>query len=211
MDTALKSARTTSTTSHSRPLAGDWILYRCYGYQDQKEWSMDFWYSVFSGTPSTSWNAVTAATAFQTAINTPLLNVLSSNAGVIGGEMWYNFGTGVIGTPVYLDNVGTAGSSPIPEDVAVVIQKITQSAGKQNRGRWYVPGIDGANIIGSYLSIAGIGNYQTLAIAFKASVSDQGLVYAPAHFNRVDGILVPLHDDPVVALLGTRRKRRFRF
>lgn len=194
----------------SRPTT-DWANITVYGFADQKEFINIFWYSIFSGAPTDSWDAHAAAGVIYAAVATTLADTMNSGAALIGCEFFYNFGAGTFGVDYYSSFPGTLNNKLLPEDVAVVVQKITALGGKTNRGRWYLAGVDSSLVSGSYLNPTGQTSFQTFAVAAKTNVTDQGITYAPAHFSLQTTSLVPIKNTPVVALLATRRRRRYRF
>jgi hypothetical protein len=186
-------------------------MVRIYGTQDQKEFSNEFWYTISAGSPPSNWDQHAAAGALYSAIGTPLVATMSSGCTLLGCEFYYNNGSGTLGVDYYSKLTDSLSIAGIPEDVAVVVQKITANATKQGRGRWYFAGVGVTLIANSYLTSSGITAYQALATQLKTAVTDQGVTYSPAHFSPGLGMLLPLVDCPVVALLATRRRRRFGF
>lgn len=190
---------------------GPWGLVKVYGTQDQKEFSNEFWYSISAGSPSSSWDQKAAAVAFYTIIGTPMIATMCGTCKLLGCEFYYNDGSGTIGLDLYSTLTNSSVFSGIPEDVAVIIQKITAVAGKKTRGRWYFAGVGVTEVNDSYLNATGIAAYTTLAIALKTHVIDQGVTWSPAHFSPSLGTLTPIKNTPVIALLATQRERRFGF
>lgn len=190
---------------------GTWVLTTLFGFLDQKEWSNDFWWTISAGTPPSNWDEHAAAGAFHSAIATPLLVLLGRQAGVIGTRMYYNDGTGTLGVDWYQKQFSVSSTGCLPEDVAVVVQKTTNNHTKGGRGRWYFAGADETNQSASYLTPTGITAWQALATALKTAVVDQGITYSPAHFSPKLSNIFPITNTPLVALLATRRRRRFQF
>ena len=190
---------------------GPWGCVRVYGTQDQKEFSNEFWYSISAGTPGSTWDQHAAAGAFYTAIGTAMIATMNSSCTLLGCDFLYNDGTGTIGVDYYSKLTNSLAFAGIPEDVAVVVQKITANTTKKGRGRWYFAGVGITELTDSYLNATGMTNYQALAVALKTAVTDQGVTWSPAHYSPQLNTLIPLKDCPVVALLATRRRRRFGF
>jgi len=193
----------------SRPTGGtSWARFTLYGIGDLKEFSNIFWYSVTSGSflPTTNYQAICAA--FYAMLTTPLIVPVSltyTYRGVIGE---FNDGAGTTGVEYYQNVLGTAVTDPLPEDVAVVVRKKTANTTRDGSGRWYFAGTTSADTIGSYLNSTGISDWQGVAVAAKSVVSAGSIVLSPAHFSPKTGLLYPILETPVVALLGTRRRRR---
>lgn len=186
-------------------------MIRIFGTQDQKEFSNEFWYSISAGSPGSTWDQKAAATAFYTALATPLIATMCGTCTLLGCEFFYNDGVGTIGLDFYSKLTNSSIFAGIPEDVAVVVQKLTTNTTKAGRGRWYFAGVGITEMSDSYLNSTGITNYQSLAVACKTAVTDQGVTWSPAHFSPKLNLLIPIKDCPVIALLATRRKRRFGF
>lgn len=197
--------------AHSRPIAGDWGLVIIYGQGDQREWSNEYWYSVSTGSPSSTWNIDSAAEAFYSHISNALTPLLSNNYDTLGCQFYANFGSGTLGTEFYNTIAGTAGDSPIPEFTNAVVRKLTATFGRSGYGRWRFTGVDDSNVNGSYLSPGGLSNYQALAVVLKTAVTDQAITWSPANFSRKTGALEPITNCPVDAQLGTFRRRKYRF
>lgn len=193
----------------SRPPAGtQWARFVMYMAGDMKEWSMDFWYSVTSGTisPTTDIKAVT--TAVYSSLSAGIKNVLCTQDWSRGCIGYFNDGSGTIGTEHYQIVGGTISDQSLPEDVAVIVRKQTANLAKGGQGRWYFSMIAEQFVNGSYLTNDGITAYETCAVVFKTATTAGGLTLSPAHFSPKLNILIPIVNDPVVGLLGTRRKRR---
>jgi hypothetical protein len=197
----------------SRPLPGTaYARFVEYGASDQKEFSNDYWYSVTAGTFDPSNDGVTAGAAFITLISNAHVAVLSVEWNLRGVNVELSDGALAIGTPVYSANPGVVSGPPIPGDVAAIVRKETTTPGKVGRGRWYFAGVPQAFNDGSYLTGGGYAAYQTFAVKLKTALNFTGVLGAvtlsPAHFSRKTRLLYPIHNDPVVSLLGTKRKRR---
>jgi hypothetical protein len=75
---------------------------------------------------------------------------------------------------------GQKGNDELPTSVAYLVQKKTQFAGKRNRGRWYLPGVDASNVGVNKLGGAFIGQFQTALLNFHNAVKlDEGTYSAP--------------------------------
>jgi hypothetical protein len=69
---------------------------------------------------------------------------------------------------------GGTGSAMLPAQVAVLVQKRTQFAGKHNRGRFYLPGIDpsfaASSVDNNSLTTQRLGEFQAAADALYAKM-----------------------------------------
>lgn len=193
----------------SRP-PGPWGLCILYGLQDQKEFSNDFWFKL-DGTPSFDWDQAAAASAIVTALELALVPVMSLNAKWKGGSFLYNDGTGTKGAEYYLNNPGLLSGNAAPEDVAVVVRKNTVTFTPGSEGRWYFTGLAISNVQGSYLTSGAQTDWQTAVSNLIADIPDQGVTWQHAHYHKKVNTLLRVPHATPVALLGTRRRRRFRF
>jgi hypothetical protein len=197
----------------SRPMPGTaYVRAAVYGLDDQKEFSVDFWYSVSSGTVTPDQDSVTIATAINGAVTMPWAATVDSATTFRGTYAEVSNGSEVVGGDWYQTQTGTLAGGPSPADIAVIVRKLTAQPGKTGRGRWYFPCPDVSLFSGSYLNSTGIAAYTTLAIACKTAITITAyagsVVLSPAHFSRKNRLLYPITNDPVVALLGTKRRRR---
>lgn len=198
----------------SRPAPGtSFARYQLWGLTDQKEFQCDFWYSVSAGTITPWFDGPNAGSAFLTNIATPLLDCLTAETFLRGCTVELSDGSVNISTQVYQNMTGTiALDRPLPGDVAAVVQKITATPGKIGRGRWYLPMVPEGFTDGSYLNSTGRHYYEVWAVAAKTLFTVTAHVgsfdLSPAHFSPNTGLLYPIVQDPVVGLLGTKRRRR---
>lgn len=195
----------------SRPSTGSWARFVVYGLADMKEFSNDFWFSINSGTVDPPHDIAPALSAFYSHITSQWGSVLSDNVQLRGCYGELSDGSHVLGSDLYSNITGSGTTDMWPEDVSVVVQKITSQPGRPGRGRWYFCGGELSGINGSYLSASGVTAWTVFAATLKTTFSYTGtttVVCAPAHFSPTNGALYPIINCPVVALLGTRRRRR---
>lgn len=193
----------------SRPASGiSWVRFQLFGIGDTKEFSNVFWYSVSTGAFTPTTNFQTLCNAFYAAITTPMLVGLSATYTLRGVYGEFNDGAGTTGVEYYDSLIGSAVTDPMPEDVAVVVRKKTANTTRDGSGRWYFAGTVSADTQGSYLNSTGISDWQAVAVACKTAVTVGAISLSPAHFSPKTGLLYPIVETPVVALLGTRRRRR---
>jgi hypothetical protein len=104
---------------------------------------------------------------------------------------------------------GTSSGTAVPPQVAVLIRKTTSMAGRWNRGRMYIPGVNSASLgEDGTLEGSALANWQNAANGFLQACSSTGLD------------LVILHNDPartptpveslVVQSLSATQRRRLR-
>lgn len=191
--------------------AGPWLFLELFFVGLEKVWSNTFWYS----TPAGMGTYPTQATAedFYVAYSGIIANVMSANNFLIGSRTTINDGVDTVGYEYYHRTAGNI-SPPqqMPEDLAVVVQRIHHIAGKQNRGRIYVSGIDQSLITGSYLNATGTPLFAALATQMMAVINDDaGNPWTPCVYDRKDNLIRPLNATAAVGLIGTSRRRRSRF
>lgn len=196
----------------SRPIATPWVRATIYGKGDMKEFSNDFWFVVTAGTLNAAIDGTAAGVAIYSAYSALMSAPLVDTVVLRGIYTEIADGTSVVGTDYYQQVNGLDTSTGIPEDVAVVVRKLTGLPGKPNRGRWYFTQQAFDQIDGSYLSPTGTASYQALASALNVPIVFAGtggsVTIQPAHFNRVTQTLHAIVASPFVTLLGTRRRRR---
>jgi len=183
-----------------------------YGLLDMKEFSNDFWYSITSGALDPGLDGTAVGQAFIALTEANFQQCFPLAVEIRGVAVEINAGGISVGTDVYQSYNGAGISDYMPEDVAVVIRKLTTHPGKPGRGRWYFCGAGQADVKGSYLTATGITHWEGLAVKLKTAITVTAVggtvTLSPAHFSPNTGVLYPLTNTPVVGLLGTRRRRR---
>lgn len=190
---------------------GIWGLLTIYSRQDQKEISNEFWYRLSAAPDLSTWGGVAACNALYTPIATALGLVTTTRTTFLGANLIVNNGAGSIGFDYYSSYAGTLTANPLPEDVCVLVQKDCGSFLPGSQGRWYFSGGSQGMATGSYLTPAGLTAWETLGTTLNTNVVDQGITYEAAHFSPKQGALLLIQAPSVVALLATRRRRRYRF
>lgn len=193
----------------SRP-TGNWVRVVIYQNDDMKEASNDFWFAPDVDYAPLPLDKIKAwAHDLVLAIATQLADTMSISWGIRGGDVVFSDGVRVLGVPSYQAHQGQVNGAPMPEDVAVVVQKISGQAGRSGVGRWYFSGCASTNVNGSYLTTPGMTLYQTLADFLSDNITTtDSTVFKPMHFSRLTREFDLIEDSSPVALLGTRRRRR---
>lgn len=122
--------------------------------------------------------------------------------------MEWNDGLSTIGLDSYQGLAGEVTGTPMPEDVAAVVQKISGHPGPSGRGRWYFAGLPSSWADGSYLTAANITTINAQMTIIVANKMGQGQTLEAAHFSPTTGQIYQIAAFETVALLGTRRRRR---
>lgn len=190
---------------------GVWALATLFSRLDQKEMSNEFWFKLSAAPVLATWNGVLAADGLFTYLTNPLQNLTPTQIKFVGVNLLVNDGTGTIGFQGYGTVGGTVSGGYLPEDVSVIVQKDTASFMKGETGRWYFSGVPDAYANGSYLSVLGETTWLAQAPSLLSTFVDQTITYTPAHFSPKNNTLNAIVAIGAVPLLGTRRRRRFRF
>lgn len=191
--------------------AGVWARLEIYFSGAQKNWSNIFWYTGAGSFPS-NYNQATFAAAFLTQMQAPLCAPMDSTLLSLGCYCVVNNGSGSFGVKKYTNLQGQDGSTyPMPEDVAVVVQRISDTAGKSGRGRLYLSGWSQSQCTGSYLNGTGYTSGVAIQTAMKAPIVDQGITWSPAVHSKTTNSLHAMVNALAVSLLGTSRRRRATF
>jgi hypothetical protein len=196
----------------SRPSGVPWVLAVFFGTGDEKQWSNDMWYNL-TGTPiDGSTDLVAIATAIYSGLTTTWAAAITTSEKILGVSLEMGDGTGNVWSTVFYSTTdGTGISSPMPEDVAVVVRKKTAIGTASGKGRWYFYGAGQGDVSGSYLAPAGVTDWQAFAVALKATVTAGAYTLKPSHFSKKTNLFTEILDTPVVGLLGTRRRRRGKY
>lgn len=193
----------------SRPI-GNWTrLEVFFNGALSKEWSNIFWFIQSAMVPTADIKGDTALLKDYWA--NQAASVQSSSVSSIGCVATINNGTGSYSAEDYGAVPGTLMNDPIPEDNAVVVQRLSATAGPSGRGRIFVAGIDNSLVTGSYLNVAGTAAFTAIATALLMPVAGATVMYAPATFSPNTGNLLPITSWETVDLIGTNRRRRPRF
>lgn len=191
---------------------GIWALAQLYSLQDQREMSNDFWFHLSAAPDLNAWDGRLAAINLHLALTNALVPVTAVSVKFLGVDLLVSDGTGTVGYAGYQTVVGGVSGSALPEDVSVIVQKDTASYLPGDRGRWYFSGVPEVFTTGSYLNnLVGEVAWSTAAPLLMQSITDQGIQYDPAHYSPSNNNLLNIKVCTAVALLGTRRRRRFRF
>lgn len=188
-----------------------WCLCTMFGNQDTKEWSNEFWYIPAVASVPSGFDPATLAADFYNAMHTGYANYMNAAASIKGAKATVNFGMGTYGGSYYSIQPGALSNDYLPEDVSVVVQKQTETAGRSGTGRWRLTGIDESLSTGSYLNNTGTPVFQAWVAAAMAPFVSQTVNYTPGHFSKTLGLLQAMQGADVEALLGTVRRRRPRF
>lgn len=197
----------------SRPSAGQWILVELYQTGYDKLLSNLFWFLADGVTFDPTFDYTGSADTLLAHAANALAPSMPATQSFLGGNVLFNDGTGSYGVDRYHVTPGTAASgSPMPEDVAVVVQKSTNFFGPTKRGRWYFSGVSSLFINGNYLNNGGVTLFTTISATLSNNVAiGSDVDVTPAVFSPKNSDLTAITNCSPVNLLGTSRRRRPRF
>lgn len=106
---------------------------------------------------------------------------------------------------------GGNGPNQLPDNAAVLVQKVTAFAGKRNRGRMYLPGVDAGSVTINTLGPVALGQYQTALTAFGTELQDDEATFEapmnPVVLHNSAGAPTEITIFRAVARLVTQRNR----
>lgn len=109
--------------------------------------------------------------------------------------------------PVSNNNAG----DPVSDQNSVVLRKISGLPGRQNRGRYFVSSLSSSVFNPANpdeIATAQVANFQTLAAAYATDQTYGGIVCHARHWDRKDGVLVPIVGMRVSSRIASRDDRR---
>jgi hypothetical protein len=185
-----------------------WLFAKMYSIADGKEWSTDFWYGSAGGTPPSNFDPVSLAAAVYGALSGGIQGIMSMNYALVGCQIEVNFGTGTFGAKSYQNTAGALSTGPLPEDVCLVVRKLTAMGGRSHTGVNRYSGLDESLSLGSYLSSAGVSAAAVIKTNTLAHVVNQTITWIPQVYSRKLNLLEPITGMETISLLGTARRRR---
>lgn len=197
----------------SRPTAGQWVRAEQFVSGYDKLISNIYWYLADSISWVPGYDFQADASLINSTITAAVKPVLADNLTIIGTYVVFGQPTGSLGIDIYESVAGTAPSgNAMPEDVAVVVQKLTNNMGPSHRGRWYISGIPQSFTNGNYLSSGGLTAFATMTTALEAPIAGGGGGdYNIGTFSPKLGALSQITGFGHSGLIATSRRRRPRF
>lgn len=194
----------------ARP-TGQWVRMEVYFAGQEKQWSNVFWYTVSGGSIASPYDLYAATNDLFTSMLSALQGIMLTTYTIRGCYCVFNDGVGSFGIDDYTGGSGLVSGTKVPEDLAIVVQKISALYTSDGRGRWYFSGFPATFVNGSYLAIASNTPLATLITALLTPVVSGGVTFNPAVFSNTLSALNNVISINPIALLGTQRKRRTRF
>jgi hypothetical protein len=174
-----------------------------------KPFSNILWWTTLSAFPG-SWDIAAAAAAFSFATGGNIINSMDAAVTYLGCNfLIHNAGLARSIDTYENSSGGISGTGHLlPDDVAVVVSRLTTTPGKSGRGRLYFAGLNSDMVDNNRLNAGGITQWTSVAAQLKLPVVNQTMTWSPANLSRkttqfhaaVDFILEPV--------LGTRRDRK---
>lgn len=198
---------------HSRPTSGQWVRAEQYIQGYDKLISNIFWFLADSVSWVPGYDFQADAALISSTLAAQVKPILAVSNTIIGTYVLFGQPGGSLGLDIYesIPGTGPSGSS-FPEDVAVVVQKLTNSMGPSNRGRWFFSGCPQIFGTGNYLTSGGLTAMATMTTAFAAPITaGGGGDYYHANFSPKLGTLAQITSFSHAGLLATARRRRPRF
>lgn len=194
----------------SRP-TGTWTRVQMFFNADMKQYSNEFYYTQTAAVTIPQMEA--EANAIVTFLSNAMTAVMSSAWTCRGGYVEFSDGTTVVGWDSYQPAVGLIDEDPLPEDVAVVVQRYTATPNRSGRGRLFIAGCPVTFDDGSYLStVTGQAGINALITQFGLAITGPVSSYTPAFFSKKNGgPVVPIVAWDFSAQLATKRRRRGKF
>lgn len=184
-----------------------------YGSDDRQPFVNVFWF-VPQAVIAVG-DGAAAATALGDAFDStfgPLIRAwLCTEAKYIGTSVTLNI-AGVVfdySTDAGSDPGETAGDQ-LPDYAAVIIRKLTATAGPQGRGRWFVGCVPEVYTNTSTLTGPGVTAANLLRDQFAAPLDVGAQTWVPNLHSKKDDTLYEIIGTGVVEVLATQRRRRFR-
>lgn len=137
-----------------------------------------------------------------------LLSMMADSFTLIRVDCDMNPGTGDIEQGQWNGSLsGGLGGTAVPPQVAVLIKKVSSLAGRRNRGRMYVPGLEGASCgPDGIVNPTPLGNWQAAADAWLAASVTNGVDAVILHETPPD-TATPILSLEVQATVATQRRR----
>lgn len=193
----------------SRP-AGIWVRVELFfNTVNGKEWSIIFWLKP-AAFPTTG-QQFDDAHDILVFLTNAFLPVTTADVTLVGTSTVFNDGTGSYGVEDYTSGVGSVAGNLVPEDVSLVVQRLTAAPGPTKRGRIFIAGIPESFVKGSYLSPTGETAFDALASTLNGPITATSGNYDQYHFSPTDSSFTIVTRWQAVRLLATNRKRRPRF
>jgi len=172
--------------------------------------NISYWEPATPPTSSSDMDAI--CTGFNGIIGALYPPVLTNSATFLGCEASYINGTTFFeGSDFSASAIGTAGAHPVSDQNAVVIRKITAMGGRQNRGRYFIGGLDQSSMDPARpdeVNPANINDFRALAASYGADRVFGAFTCHARHWDRKDNVLRVITEARVSTRIASRDDRR---
>lgn len=171
--------------------------------------NISYWEPTSSITTSAALN--TMCNDFNTAFSALYAAVMNTGTRYIGCEVTYKNGATLLNGSKGVIVAGTLANTPVSDQNAVVIRKLTGKAGRQNRGRYFIGGMDSSCFdldLPDEVAAAMVTPYRNLAAAYGADKTLNGQVVHARHWDRKNNQLVPITECKISSRIASRDDRR---
>jgi hypothetical protein len=181
----------------------------CFFKANDKTWSNIFWHTTLTAFPG-GWDISAAAAAFSFHLGGDYINACDQTVTYLGCDfLVHNAGLARSVSTYVTSTGGVSGTgTPLPEEVAVVVARLTTTPGKSGRGRLYFSGLNSGHVTENRLSTSGVSAWTAAAANLKTAITDQGMLWSPANYSRKTSAFHAAVDFIVEPVLGSRRDRR---
>lgn len=192
---------------------GPWARIEVFMRGDGKEWSNLFYFtSTGFGFPGSPTDFPGIGTGLAGNLIIALATFLPNAYTTLGARVTINDSVQTVGVDVNTSLSGGDGSAnALPEDVAIVVQRISAHPGKTGRGRVYLSSVGEDQATGSYVNAAGATNIIGLIAAMTAVITIGGNIWTPAVFSKKNSAFYDITFCQFDSQLGTMRSRRTKF
>lgn len=180
-----------------------------YFKREDKTWSNIFWFTTISAFPA-NWDIAAAAAAFEFQLSGFIINEMDGGCFDLGCNfMVHNAGL-ARSIDVYKNSAGGISTAQpcLPDEVAVVVSRLTTTPGKSGRGRLYFSGLNSIHVEENRLSATGVTAWTSVAAQLKLPLVNQTMTWSPANYSRTTNQFHAAVDFIVEPVLGSRRDRR---
>jgi hypothetical protein len=175
-------------------------------------WQNIFYYAPTTD-PATSSDVSAMVSSFNGIFSPLLVACMQMDTSFLGANGTFKNGVTLLqGSSGTGANPGSLAGTSVSDQNAVCIRKHTGTGGRQNRGRWFIGGMDSSAFSPAdpdeltLLVITPL--YQALAAALSADQTLNGIVCHARHWDRKDNLLKPIVECRVSTRIASRDSRR---
>jgi hypothetical protein len=177
--------------------------------RNDKTFSNIFWFTTLSAFPG-SWDIAAFAAVANFNLGGSIVNYMDASVSSLGSNVLIHNAGLARSIDVYATSLGgvSGTGTPLPDEVAVVVSRLTTTPGKSGRGRLYFSGLNSGHVDENRLSSSGQTAWTAVATLLKSAIVDQTMTWSPANFSRTTSQFHAAVNFIAEPVLGTRRDRR---